>query len=161
MKHKLFTLINIIGLSIGISAALVIYLIVYFDFTFDKFHKDGNRIFRVVTNYTFQGLPGYNPGLCGPMFPAVKTDVSGIETAAPILKLPQPNVLSLNNKTIETKFKLQNDVILADENYFRIFQYKWIVGFSQIIIKRTLSGCSDIHAGKKIFSIAYVRPDAR
>ena len=45
-KHKLFTLINIIGLSIGISAALVIYLIVHFDFTFDKFHKDGDRTYR-------------------------------------------------------------------------------------------------------------------
>jgi putative ABC transport system permease protein len=127
-KHKLFTLINIIGLTIGISAALVIFLIVQFDFSFDKFHKDGNRIYRVVTNYTFQGLPGYNPGLCGPMFPAIKTDISDIEIAAPILKLPQPNVFCLNNKTFETKFRLQNDVILADENYFRIFQYKWIVG---------------------------------
>ena len=43
-RHKLFTLINIIGLSIGISAALVVYLIVHFDFTFDKFHKDGDQM---------------------------------------------------------------------------------------------------------------------
>ena len=54
-KHKLFTLINITGLSIGISAALVIYLIVHFDFTFDQFHPDSDRIYRVVSNYTFAG----------------------------------------------------------------------------------------------------------
>ncbi len=53
-RHKLFTLINIIGLSIGISAALVIYLIVHFDFTFDKFHRDGDRIYRVVSNFSSQ-----------------------------------------------------------------------------------------------------------
>ena len=127
-KHKLFTLINIFGLSIGISAALVIYLIVYFDFTFDKFHKDGDRIYRVVTNYTFQGLPGYNPGLCGPMFGAVKTDVSGMETAAPILRLPEPNVVSYYNNSPETKIKLQQDVVLTDENYFKLFKYTWIAG---------------------------------
>ncbi|WP_295798809.1 hypothetical protein [Mucilaginibacter sp.] len=50
-QHKLFTLINVVGLSIGISTALVIYLIVNYDYTFDKFHKDGDRIYRVVSNY--------------------------------------------------------------------------------------------------------------
>ena len=69
-RHKLFTLINIIGLSIGISAALTIYLIVNYDFTFDKFHKDSNRIYRVVTNFTFSGEPGYNGGVCGPLVEA-------------------------------------------------------------------------------------------
>ncbi len=43
-RHKLFTMINIFGLSIGVSAALVIYLMVHYDLTFDKFHKDGDRI---------------------------------------------------------------------------------------------------------------------
>ena len=50
-KHKIFTFINIVGLSIGISASLVIYLIVHYDFTFDKFHKDSDRIFRVVSDF--------------------------------------------------------------------------------------------------------------
>ncbi len=127
-KHKLFTLINILGLSIGISAALVIYLVVYFDFTFDNFHKDGTRIYRVVTNYTYQGLPGYNPGLCGPMFGAVKTDVSGLGVAAPILKLSSPNVISFHNDKPESTIRLQQDVVLADENYFKLFNYKWIAG---------------------------------
>src|SRR5579862_4985922 len=127
-KHKLFTLINVLGLSIGISAALVIYLVVHFDFTFDNFHKDGSRIYRVVTNYTYQGLPGYNPGLCGPMFGAVKTDVSGIGVAAPILRLSNLNVVSFSNNKPETKIRSQQDIILADVNYFKLFNYKWIAG---------------------------------
>ena len=76
-KHKLFTLINIIGLSIGISAALVIYLIVHFDFTFDKFHKDSDRIYRVVTHYSFSGEQVYNRGVCGPLPATVKSQVTG------------------------------------------------------------------------------------
>jgi len=40
--NKLFSLINIGGLAIGISAALVIYLIVQYEFSFDKFHKDAH-----------------------------------------------------------------------------------------------------------------------
>ena len=54
-RNKLFTFINIIGLSIGISAAIVIYLIVNYDFTFDKFHKDGDRIYRVSSVFHGKG----------------------------------------------------------------------------------------------------------
>ncbi len=50
-KHKVFTLINITGLSIGISASIVIFLISYYDFSFDKFHKDSDRIYRVVSDF--------------------------------------------------------------------------------------------------------------
>src|ERR1700741_3820729 len=91
-RHKLFTLINVIGLSIGISAALIIYLLVHYDFTFDKFHKDGDRIYRVVTNFSFSVPPGYNPGVGGPLPWAAKGQVTGLQAIAPIFSLPQPNV---------------------------------------------------------------------
>ena len=51
MKNKVFSLINIIGLTIGLSASFVIGLMVYYDYTFDDFHKDGDRIYRVVTDF--------------------------------------------------------------------------------------------------------------
>ena len=54
-KSKLFTAINISGLSIGISASLVIFLLVNHHFTFDQFEADRERIFRVVSNFNFSG----------------------------------------------------------------------------------------------------------
>ena len=69
-RHKVFTFINIIGLSIGISAALVIYLIVHFDLTFNRF-KNRENIYRVVSFSTFQGDPNYNSGVCGPITVAI------------------------------------------------------------------------------------------
>ena len=75
-KHKLFTFINIIGLSIGVSAAIVIFLIVYHDFTFDKFHKDKERIYRVVSDYAYSGEQFYNSGVTGPLPDAVKNEVT-------------------------------------------------------------------------------------
>jgi hypothetical protein len=52
-KNKIFSLINVSGLSIGISSALVIYLIVSYDLSFDKFEKDRDRIYRVVSILPF------------------------------------------------------------------------------------------------------------
>src|ERR1700749_3038738 len=92
-RHKLFTFINIIGLSIGISTALVIFLIVQYDLTFDKFHKDSDRIYRVVTNYTFAGEPIFNGGVTGPLADAVKKEVTGLTTSAPLFSVGQYNVL--------------------------------------------------------------------
>jgi putative ABC transport system permease protein len=127
-RHKLFTLINVIGLTIGISAALVIYLIVHYDFTFDKFHKDGDRIYRVVTNFSFSGAPGYNPGVCGPLPWATKTQVTGLREAAPIFRLSQPNVTVPNGSKSSVRFKIQDNVIVADSDYFKLFEYKWLAG---------------------------------
>ncbi|HTD98243.1 MAG TPA: ABC transporter permease [Mucilaginibacter sp.] len=127
-RHKLFTLINIIGLSIGISAALVIYLIVHYDFTFDKFHKDGDRIYRVVTNYSFSGEPGFNGGVNGPMTLAVKSDVTGIEASAPFFTLYQFTALIPNGTKTPVKFRNEENSILADQRYFDMFKYNWLAG---------------------------------
>jgi len=127
-RHKLFTSINVIGLSIGISAALVIYLLVHYDFTFDKFHKDGDRIYRVVTNFTFAGSPGYNPGVCGPLPWATKSQVTGLQETAPIFRLSQPNVTIPNWNKTSSRFKIQDNVIVADTDYFKLFEYKWLAG---------------------------------
>jgi len=47
-RNKVFSLINVIGLSIGISAAFVIYIVANYEFSFDTFEKDGDRIYRIV-----------------------------------------------------------------------------------------------------------------
>jgi len=150
-RHKLLTLINIIGLSIGTSAALVIYLIVHFDLTFDKFHKDGDHIYRVVTNFSFSGSPGYNPGVCGPMLGAAKGQVTGLESTAPLFTLSQPNVLIPKDKGTSSTFKLENDVVLADDGYFNVFQYKWLAGSAKLALNEPYQVVLTSEQGEKYF----------
>lgn len=126
-KHKVFTIINIVGLSIGISASLVIYLIVHYDFTFDKFHKDSDRIFRVVSNFKFQGNWSHSYGVTTPMAAGIKNNVTGVEIIAPLYTLnPDVTVLGKHNEPI--KLKGQDHITLADQNYFKIINYTWLVG---------------------------------
>ncbi len=82
-KNKLFTSINILGLAIGISASLVIYLLVNYHFTFDKFEKDGDRIYRVVSNFSFSGEVYHNSGVRSPLGAAVQKEITGIEAVVP------------------------------------------------------------------------------
>jgi len=126
-RHKLFTLINIIGLSIGISASLVIYLIVNYDFTFDNFHKDSDRIYRVVSNYTFQGNVSHSYGVTTPLAAAIKSNATGVQLIAPLYTL-NPDVIVDRGTKDPLKLKGQDHITLADQNYFRIFNYTWLAG---------------------------------
>ncbi|MDR3693667.1 FtsX-like permease family protein [Mucilaginibacter sp.] len=126
-KHKLFTLINIIGLSIGISASLVIFLIVQRDFTFDKFENDGSRIYRVVTHYDFLGQKGQTGSVTAPLVEAMKSQTTGIGVIAPLHTL-KPDVSIDNSNRVPEHFKAQDRVVFADQQYFNIINYVWLAG---------------------------------
>ena len=156
-RHKLFTLINIVGLLIGTSAAIVIYLIVHFELTFDKFHNDGDRIYRVVSNYSFQGEVGHNSGVCGPLPAAVKSQVTGVDLSAPFFTLSQPNVFVKNKADApETRFKNQDDVVLAGPEYFKMFNYTWLAGSAKSALEAPNQVVLTSEQAKKYFpGLAY------
>ncbi|HWB28545.1 MAG TPA: ABC transporter permease [Chitinophagaceae bacterium] len=126
-RHKLFTLINIIGLSIGISATVVIFLIVQYDFSFDKFHKDSDRIYRVVSNFSYQGNPGHTRGVSGTVAPAIRSSVSGVEVTATVLSI-SPDVFIPSKKGAPVKFAAQDKTAFTEPGYFKIFDYTWLAG---------------------------------
>lgn len=134
-KHKLFTLINIVGLSIGISAALVIYLIVHFDFTFDQFHKDSDRIYRVTTDFSNSGEVGHNSGVTMALWPALTTEATGIDQAAPFFLYGEMTVMIPNAAVAGHKIKKQEGVIFAEEDYFNLIDYKWVIGSAKTALK--------------------------
>ena len=68
-KHRVFSIINIAGLAIGISAALVIYLIVEHDLGYDKFEPGGDRIYRIVSEIKFPGQLIKNQGVATLRYP--------------------------------------------------------------------------------------------
>ncbi len=128
-RNKVFSLINISGLAIGLSAALVIYLIVQHDFSYDKFHKDADRIFRVTSTIRFPDLTIHNSGTPLPTFAAVSKEATGLEAAAHFETLNEAKVtIPSKDGKPDARFKKQNERIAADSNYFKIFKYQWLAG---------------------------------
>jgi hypothetical protein len=85
LRNRVFAFINISGLSIGISAALVIFLIVQYEFSFDTFHPDAASIYRVVVNEEHAGEIHSGPGIPLPLIDAVKKEVTGIRSIVPMI----------------------------------------------------------------------------
>lgn len=136
-KQKIFSLINVSGLAIGISAALVIYLLVQFEFSFEKFRKDNDRIYRVVTDMTFPGESVFrNSGVPIPMAKAMRSDLTGIETATHFLTTYDTKVsIPVAGSQSPAEFRKQTSVIYADEFYFSLFEYEWLAGSEQTALK--------------------------
>src|SRR6476661_4403061 len=86
-RNKLFSAINVLGLAIGISAALVIYLIVEYDLGFEKFQKDPERIYRVISEFEFSGQKMKNSGVTFPLADAVRAEVPGLEVVSQFFTL--------------------------------------------------------------------------
>jgi ABC-type antimicrobial peptide transport system permease subunit len=125
-RKKLLAAINVFGLSIGISACLVIFLIASYELSFDRFQPDRDRIYRVYTvhsgvaNYVYSGIP---TGVAT----AIRDEVTGIESLTNFhtcqwnVKVPEYAGL----KDLGTYDK----IIIAGPEYFEVFNYyHWVVG---------------------------------
>lgn len=135
-KQKLFTVINVMGLAIGISASLVIYLIVQHELSYEKFQKDGDRIYRVVSEMKFPDLTIHNSGVPGPTPNALKTDATGLETFSFFHTIWETKTaVPIPGNQSPAVFKHRKHAIWADENYFKLFGYKWLAGLPETALK--------------------------
>jgi putative ABC transport system permease protein len=131
-RNRIFSLINVLGLSIGISASLVIFLIVQYQYSFDRFEIKSDQMFRVVSDYVFQGEPGHTRGVPGPLAEAIHKDVSGIDNIV-VFRYYNPQKLEVKHEAAVKPevFKGQKHIIFADAHYFDFLPYRWIAGNKQ------------------------------
>jgi putative ABC transport system permease protein len=132
-RNKLYTAINILGLAMGTCACLVIFLLTRFEFSFDTFHPDKDRIYRVV---------GEAKRKSGEKIFLNSTipDVAGIQTAIPDWEVTAGYHLYGANTTVpqgdqpDKKFngRIGNShvpaSIITGPAYFAVFGYEWLYG---------------------------------
>jgi putative ABC transport system permease protein len=152
LRNKVFSAINILGLSIGISSALVIYLIAHYDFSFDRFEPGGDRIYRVVNETAFQGNISHGRGVPAPLGEAIRKELSGIEELSAfryynVKKTVVPTARSGQPPT----FKGQSQVIFADGHYFNLLPYRWLAGYPRTALTEPNSVVLDESRAKLYF----------
>lgn len=133
LKNKLFSLINVLGLSIGLCAAMVIGAIVYFDFSFDNFHPDKERIYRIVTVFKSKDGTFSNRGVAVPLMRTFQEGVAGVELTAPFFNT---DFYKVENREANLDFKNEENAILADDAYFELFKYEWLAGDSKTALSK-------------------------
>jgi putative ABC transport system permease protein len=153
LKNKIFSAINISGLAIGISASLVIYLLVSYHFSFDKFEKDNNRIYRIVTDYNFSGEEYHNSGVTSPLGPAIKNELTGLDAVVPFRTWDGPAKITIPGASREAPviFKKQEDIVFAGESYFNLIGYNWVAGSPVSAVKQPYQTVLTVSRARQYF----------
>ena len=129
-RNKAFSMINVLGLSIGISAALVIFLIVHYEFSYDTFEKNGDRIYRVVLDAKFNGVDGHSAAVPAPLGAAIQNEVTGVELTVPVMQFQGDATAKVSivkkDKNDPVIFKKQANIVFTSGQYFSLLTYQWI-----------------------------------
>lgn len=126
MRNKSYAVINVTGLAIGIAACLLIFLIVQFETSFDNFHSNKDRIYRVVNVSHGPDGTHLGSGTPLPMADGLKLDFPQLKEVANIMLNDGSHFLVGNGGTVK-KFK-EDLAYYADPQFFQIFDFKWLAG---------------------------------
>lgn len=136
-KNKTFSFINIIGLTAGTIACLYIVLYVRDQYSYDKHHKDADRIYRITSLMKRQGDKSGLMATCSPpIAPAMKNDFSEVEQYTRVtgtIGAPR-NLLRYKDKMF-----FETNASYVDSTFFDVFTYHFVYGSPQRAIQEPYS----------------------
>ncbi len=120
IRNFRFTLINLIGLSLAISACLVIYSFINYELHYNMFHSDYNRTYRIVEQSRSEGSIQYYSTTAFPLAQAVRSNFPGIVVCQSAG--PSTQVISVNNGSRVNRYE-ESLLLYADANYLKVFDF--------------------------------------
>jgi len=134
LRHKVYSIINIAGLSIGMACTILILLWVQYELSYDRYHKNADRIFRLAVDIDFGKMRGkfaisnYIAGL------TLKDDYPEVLEAVRLQRVRDKVAIQYNNKKI-----YGSNIFIADNSIFNIFSFPLIRGDPKTALKSPFS----------------------
>ncbi|MEO0902282.1 MAG: ABC transporter permease, partial [Bacteroidota bacterium] len=128
IKRKVFTSINILGLSIGFGSAILIYLFLGYHYSFDDFHPNEERIVRMATEEHTDVLD-YSASVPPAFAKVFREEYAFADLVAKIVDR-SGLVIDIEQNGNTNKFK--RDVMFAEEDFFKIFNFPLLDGSNAI-----------------------------
>ncbi|MEO7045868.1 MAG: ABC transporter permease, partial [Ferruginibacter sp.] len=130
IKHRTFSIINIAGLSIGISVCFIIMLYVQDELSFDRFNKDADRIVRVAFKADINGGKIFESNVMPPVAQVMKNDYPEVEAATRLQMAGAPKVI-YNDKSFK-----DDELAFIDPDFFSIFTLPLIEGNAKTALQQ-------------------------
>ncbi|MEI9917398.1 MAG: permease prefix domain 2-containing transporter [Bacteroidota bacterium] len=130
-RQKLYAGITVGGFALGLAACMMIFLFIRNEVSFDKYYKDGNRIFRLYNKYTEPGDSDQWANVPTPLTAVLKQDYPDIEKAARIMSFRMTNVLVRPDGSPDNSF--ENGFVYADPEILDILEIPMVFGDTQAL----------------------------
>ncbi len=126
-NNKIFTSLNVLGLSIGMAAALLILIWVQNELTFDSYHKNADQIYRIISQWHGKDAMINIDAIPLAVKELAETEVPGIEE----LFVARPAFGSPLVEVDKTKVLEENEMVYISDNWLQEFSYQVLAGSIQ------------------------------
>ena len=124
LRHNLaYSVINIAGLSIGITASVFIFLWVYNERSYDRYHPDADRIYRIVNTYDIGGGSLYTIEDSPLRIASLLEEFPEVEKTA----VAYPDAI-FGIKVRDELFPVRGNIAYIDSRWFELFDYQLLEG---------------------------------
>lgn len=114
LKNKTTSIIKIAGLAIGLSAVFLIYIYVSFEYSYDKYHENGDRIYRVAYHLNRPDYGDWDNAKTGNKLASMlQNNFPEIESASRVSWMGEVNILHQNRNYKEQKFMFADPSVLT------------------------------------------------
>ena len=121
-KNPGYSAINIVGLAVGIAVCVLIFRYISFELSYDRYHEDAERLYRVTVELESGDILALTPSIVSPLF---QQEISEVEAAARIYDYASFRSVVLRH---EDRVFEENSFAYADSSIFSLFNFKLIDG---------------------------------
>ena len=130
-RHRFYSLINIFGLAIGVASSLLIVLFVLDELNYDTFHKDGDRIYRIVSDITFGDNDFEFPMAPAPLGWTAISEFGEIEQ---VVRIRNRGSYLVRAADAVENFNV-DQLLSVDSTFFQVFSFNLIEGNPRTALK--------------------------
>ncbi len=134
-RHKGFSLLNVFGLAVGIASCLLLFLVVRYELSYDKFLPGHESVYHIITKDHEASGEEYTSGVPFPLYDAIKVDMPDVKAGSLFSSFgSQMTVLGNNpNMVAGKKFIEDGGVFYGDATIFKVLEFPWLVGSPAVL----------------------------
>lgn len=132
-RHSFYTVLNVFGLSLGITCCLILFQFITYHLGFDAFHQKKAQLYRVVTDlHLDDGSVKYEKGAPLALAAAIQSEIPQVKEQAFLFQNYRDHMFTVaipqGGSTERKLFSEQGNVAFADRHWFNLFDYTWEAG---------------------------------
>ena len=129
LKYKFFSAINILGMTIGIVSCLLLVLYVADELSFDRFHKNADRLYQLGLHGKLAGQDIRTATTAPPIAATLVAEIPEIEAATRLANFNETTVRYEDKTFLEKRF------MVADSNFFEFFTFRLLEGDAKTCLR--------------------------
>ena len=148
-RNKTYASINVMGLALSMSCGILLFTLVKYHSSFDNFHTDSDRIYRLVTEQ-HRDIISYTSSVPSPLGKAIRNDYTFGEKIARVQTFDE-QLITIQQGNETKKIKEEEGVAFVETEFFDIFNYPLLQGDKKTVLTEPYTAIITENIAKKYF----------